>query len=89
MKPNLHFSEGAAPRSERNLVRWTPTLRYVTLIVVAGVSTGCADDVVMQNHRTGMTQICKESLRGLNPWSQTMACVANYEAQGWTRANQE
>ena len=60
-------------------------LRYVALIVVAGVSTGCAGDVVMQNPRTGMTQICKESLRGLNPWSQTMACVANYEAQGWTR----
>jgi len=47
MKPNSHFSEGAAPRSERNLVRWTPMLRYVALIVVAGVSTGCADDVVM------------------------------------------
>jgi len=89
MKPNSHFSEGAAPRSERNLVRWTPMLRYVALIVVAGVSTGCADDLVMQNPRTGMTQICEESLRGLNPWSQTMACVGNYEAQGWTRANQE
>jgi hypothetical protein len=64
-------------------------LRYVALIVVAGVSTGCADHVVMQNPRTGMTEICEESLRGLNPWSQTMACVANYEAQGWTRGNQE
>ena len=89
MKPNSYFSEGAAPRSERNLVRWTPMQRYVALIVVAGVSTGCADDLVMQNPRTGMTQICEESLRGLNPWSQTMACVGNYEAQGWTRANQE
>jgi hypothetical protein len=89
MRPNSHFSEGAAPRSGRNLVRPTPMLRYVALIVVAGVSTGCAGDVVMQNPRTGMTQICKESLRGLNPWSQTMACVANYEVQGWTRANQE
>jgi hypothetical protein len=89
VEPNLHFSEGAVPRSERSLVWWTPMLRYVALIGVVGVSTGCADDVVMQNPRTGMTQICGESLRGLNPWAQTMACVANYEAQGWTRANQE
>jgi hypothetical protein len=81
------FSEGAAPCSDRNLVRWTPLLRYLALIVVVGVSTGCADDVVMTNPRTGMTQICQESLGGLNPWSQTMACVANYEAQGWRRAN--
>jgi hypothetical protein len=71
--------------SDRNLVRWTPLLRYLALIV--GVSTGCADDVAMTNPRTGMTQICQESLGGLNPWSQTMACVANYEAQGWRRAN--
>jgi hypothetical protein len=28
-------------------------LRYVALIVVVGVSTGCADDVVMQNHVPG------------------------------------
>lgn len=73
---------------EQNLAEWTPVLRYIALIVVLGVSNGCAADVVMTNPRTGMTQICQESLGGLNPWSQTMACVANYEAQGWTRANQ-
>jgi hypothetical protein len=89
MKPNSHFSEDAAPRSDWNLEWWTPMLRYVALIVVLGISTGCADDVVMENPRTGMTQICQESLRGLNPWSQTTACVGNYEAQGWRRANQE
>jgi hypothetical protein len=89
MKPNSHFPEGAVPCSDRTFVGWTPTLRYIVLIVVAGVSTGCADDVVMTNPSTGMTQICQESLGGLNPWSQTMACVGNYEAQGWTRDNQE
>ena len=53
MKPNSHFSEDAAPRSDWNLEWWTPMLRYVALIVVVGVSTGCADDVVMQNHVPG------------------------------------
>ena len=89
MKPNSHFFEDAAPRSDGNLVGQTRMLRYLALIVVVGVSAGCADDVVMTNPRTGMTQICQESLGGLNPWSQTMACVGNYEAQGWTRANQQ
>ena len=64
-------------------------LRYLALMFVVSVSTGCADDVVMANPSTGMTQICQENLGGLNPWSQTMACVGNYEAQGWTRANQQ
>jgi hypothetical protein len=63
-------------------------LHCAVLIVVAAVS-GCADDVVMQNPQTGMTEICHESLRGLDPWSQTMACVAGHEAQGWIRVGRE
>jgi hypothetical protein len=88
MKPNSHFSEVPHPVRIRTLYGGRRCC-YVALIVVVGVSTGCADDVVMTNPTTGMTQVCRESLGGLNPWSQTMACVANYEAQGWTRANQE
>jgi hypothetical protein len=89
MKPKAYRCPRATARSGRNL-RWTPVvLRTVVLILVAGASSGCADDVVMKNPRTGMSEICQESLLGLNPWSQTMACVANHEAQGWIRAGQE
>lgn len=74
---------GAADRLKRR----TRVLRCVALSVVAAVSTGCADDVVMENPRTGITEICRESLSGFNPWSQTMACVGNHEAQGWIRVD--
>jgi hypothetical protein len=66
-----------------------PIFRCAVLIVVAAASTGCADDVVLKNPRTGAIEICQNSLRGLDPWSQTMACVANYEAQGWIRTSQQ
>jgi hypothetical protein len=89
MQPNAHVSGSTAACSRRKFGRWPPLLRYVVLVVVAGVSTGCADDVVMKNPRTGMAEICQESLRGLNPWSQTMACVASREAQGWIKASQQ
>jgi hypothetical protein len=64
-------------------------LRNLTLIVAACVLTGCATDVAMQNPRTGDTVTCRASLRGLNPWSQQDACVADHIAQGWRRANAE
>ncbi len=89
MKPNSRVSGGISAGPDRTLARWAPILRYVVLIAVAGVSAGCADDVVMKNPHTGMTETCKESLHGLDPWSQTMSCVASHEAQGWTRVNQE
>jgi hypothetical protein len=41
--------------------------------------------VTLNNPRSGATEVCRESLRGLNPWSQTMSCVADQVAQGWTR----
>jgi hypothetical protein len=50
------------------------------------VLSGCAADVVMLNPRTGETATCRESLEGLNPWSQTEACVGHYLAAGWIRA---
>jgi hypothetical protein len=59
------------------------------LCAAATVLAGCASDVVMQNPRTGATDVCRESLHGLNPWSQTMACVAGHEAQGWVRVVRE
>ncbi len=62
---------------------------YAALIIVACSLTGCAADVVMVNPRTGEAAICRESLRGLNPWSQREACIGDYITQGWTRASQD
>jgi hypothetical protein len=70
-------------------LQWNRALRYSALITVAAFSAGCSNDVVMQNPRTGMTEICQESQRGLDPWSQKMACVASHEAQGWIRVDRE
>ena len=64
-------------------------MRYATLIVAACLLTGCAADIVMVNPRTGEAAICRESLRGLNPWSQQDACIADHIAQGWSRASTE
>jgi hypothetical protein len=58
---------------------------YVALIAAAGLLSGCAADVVMENPRTGDTVTCQESVNGLNPWSQKEACVGAYTAQGWKR----
>jgi hypothetical protein len=55
------------------------------LVIAACLLTGCAGNVVMLNPRTGETATCTERLLGLNPWSQTEACIAGYTAQGWTR----
>jgi len=60
-------------------------LRYLALIVATYVLTGCAADVVMVNPRTGETAICRESLEGLDPWSQKEACIGEYVAGGWIR----
>jgi len=60
-------------------------VRYLALLVVSGFVTGCAGDVMMVNPRTRETAICRESLRGLNPWSQQEACVGDHIARGWTR----
>jgi hypothetical protein len=89
MTSNTCFTWTATAGLDRQRVRWTPIVRYVALAVVACVSAGCTDDVAMQNPQTGKTEICRESLRGFNPWSQSMACVANHEAEGWTKASSE
>jgi len=41
----------------------------------------------MINPRTGEKATCRESLKGLNPWSQKEACVGKYIAEGWIRAD--
>jgi hypothetical protein len=64
-------------------------VRSIGLLIAAGLLAGCAADVVMVNPRTGEAAICRESLRGLNPWSQKEACVGDYITRGWTRASQD
>ena len=66
-------------------------LCHCAMVITAAVLlAGCtAGDVAMQDPRNGATATCSGTLRELNPWSQTMACVANYEAEGWIRANPE
>lgn len=88
MNAFVNFTRGPAAKPDRRPIPWA-AMRYMVLIVVTCVSTGCADDVVMKNPQTGQTETCHESLRGLDPWSQSMACVADHEAQGWTRAGQQ
>jgi hypothetical protein len=64
-------------------------VRYLGLIAAACLLTGCAADVVMLNPRTGDTAVCRESFRGLNPWSRKEACVGHYIASGWVRVDQD
>jgi len=88
MNPNVNFS-GSRPQPDRWSMRWTTKPRYIAFLVIVGSLTGCAGSVAMQNPQTGVTAICRGSLHEFNPWAQTMACVANYEAQGWVRTGQE
>jgi hypothetical protein len=64
-------------------------MKYAILGLVAVVVSGCASDVTMLNPRTGETHVCAEPLKGFNPWSQTDACVADHEAQGWVVAKSD
>ncbi len=75
-------------RSGAEVPRSSPkeeTLRYLVLIVMASVMTGCASDVVLRNPRTGETVTCEASLKGLNPWSQHETCIGGYIERGWIR----
>jgi hypothetical protein len=89
MKANCHFSSAAVARANWQPTRWTAMLRYVALIVVGAVSTSCGHDVPLENPHTGAIEVCQESRGGFKPWSQTMGCVADHVAQGWTRTGQE
>jgi len=89
MKPNSHFADGAVAYPDRQLGRRMPIQRYVALIVVACASAGCAHDVALENPQTGATLVCRESAGGFNPWSQTMGCVADHVARGWTTSSQK
>ena len=64
-------------------------MRSPALIIAACLLTGCAADVVMVNPRTSEAAMCRESLQGLNPWSQKEACIGDYVARGWRRGSQE
>jgi hypothetical protein len=64
-------------------------LRCLTLILAACALSACARNVTLQNPRTGESVICRQSLGGLDPWSQTDACVAGFVAQGWVPAARE
>ena len=64
-------------------------VRGLVLLLAAAMLAGCAADVVMRNPRTGETAVCRESLMGLNPWSQKEACVGEYLTQGWNRASRD
>jgi hypothetical protein len=79
------------PRSQFGSEYFTevPMLRYGILILAAIVSTACADHRVLENPHTVMTVVCSGSQSVFNPWSQTMACVASREAQGWIRSGQK
>jgi hypothetical protein len=64
-------------------------VRLWTLIIVGFVLAACAGGgVVMQNPRSGARASCGGSWSDLDPWSQTDACVGNYEAAGWVRSDE-
>lgn len=90
MKPTSCYPLSAAGARDRKRMRQTPMLRLAPLIFVACASSACTEqDVVMENPHTGKTEVCGQSLQGLDPWSQTMACVTAHEVQGWVRATRE
>jgi hypothetical protein len=70
----------------RSLMKRNIALRWPLFMLATASLGGCIDrDVAMLNLRTGETMTCAGTPGGINPWSQTMACVADHEAQGWTR----
>lgn len=83
------FARAVLPYARRNASRWPAMRQCAIAIVAAGLLAGCAGSVAMQNPRTGATATCAGTFRELNPWSQTMACVADYEAKGWVRVSRE
>ena len=66
-------------------------MRHLTLILAAAVLSACASDrdVQMQDPRTGETATCAGHTLGVDPWSQTYACVAQHSMQGWVVTGKE
>jgi hypothetical protein len=56
---------------------------WSVLLLAATLLGGCAEDVTIEDPQTGAVALCQQSLQGLDPWSQTDACVAGHMAQGW------
>jgi hypothetical protein len=59
------------------------SVRYIALILAGAMVAGCANDIVLKDPRSDASVTCPQSLGGLDPWSQTYACVARHAAQGW------
>jgi hypothetical protein len=89
MNPNLAFSGDLAANSDRESLPWMPMPGYVILSLAAVILTGCADHMALENPHTGMTVLCSGTQSVFNPWSQTTACTASHEAQGWIRSGQK
>jgi hypothetical protein len=62
------------------------TLFLAGLFLAGSALAGCADDLTIRNPKTGDQMVCRQSAQGLDPWSQTQACVADHLAQGWVVA---
>lgn len=58
-------------------------MRCLAMLLLCATLAGCASDTAMLNPQTGQTVVCQEPLKGFDPWSQSQACVAQHEAQGW------
>jgi hypothetical protein len=69
-------------------LRWRAVLRLVVMLA-PGLVGGCSEEVALREPVTGRTEICRDGSHGLNPWSQTLSCIADHEAQGWVRVGQD
>jgi hypothetical protein len=87
MNSKSRFGAGCSTRQDLTMARRRSLLRCAVFVAAAGALAGCTGDVAMRIAQTGKIETCQDYLLGLNPWSQTMACVAGREAQGWTRVN--
>jgi hypothetical protein len=90
MTQSLNVSRRRTRASARqNPFNWPAIHQWAVAVAAAGLLAGCAGDVTMQNSRTGATATCAGRHRELDPWSQTMSCVTDYETAGWIRIDQE
>lgn len=59
-------------------------MRRLALILALLALGGCFDrTAVLRDPVSGEARTCRSSLQGLNPWTQSDACVAAAVAQGW------
>ena len=82
LAPLAGCRHGSVVRSERG----ARSVRHLSLMIAAAMLASCAD-VIVKNPQTGAVETCQQSAYGLDPWSQTQACVADHLAQGWIRVD--